>query len=162
LSELISNTSPMQYLYQLDRLDILPALSTQVVIPPAVVDELAVGRSLGLHLPDPLTLGWVEIRRPISVLALPLITDLGPGETEVLMLGLETSQAVVILDDALGRQVAETLNLHLTGTLGLLLDAKKAGLIPAVKPLLDQLQALGFHLANYTRVAVLHLAGEDP
>jgi predicted nucleic acid-binding protein len=40
---------------------------------------------------------------------------------------------------ALARQVAETLGLCLTGTLGLLLDAKRAGLVPKVSPVLDQL-----------------------
>jgi predicted nucleic acid-binding protein len=76
------------------------------------------------------------------------------------MLALELREAVVVLDDALGRRVAETLGLPLTGTLGLLLDAKRAGLVPAVAPLLDQLQALRFRLASHTRAAVLKLAGE--
>lgn len=56
---------------------------------------------------------------------------------------------------ALARQVAGTLGLSLTGTLGLLLDAKKANLIPLVKPILDQLQALRFRLAPHTRAAIL-------
>ncbi len=119
------------------------------------------GRVLGVSLPEPTTLPWVEIRQPVSTPALPLITDLGPGETEVLMLALELPEAIVVLDDALARRVADTLGIRLTGTLGLLLDAKKAGLIPAVKPVLDQLQALRFRLAPYTRLAVLRLAGEE-
>lgn len=52
----------------------------------------------------------VVIRRPVSALALPLVTDLGPGETEMLMLALESREAVVVLDDALARQVAEILD----------------------------------------------------
>jgi hypothetical protein len=76
------------------------------------------------------------------------------------MLALEMREAVVVLDDDLARRVAETLGLRLTGTLGLLLDAKKAGLIPAIAPLLDQLQTLRFRVAPHTRVAVLKLAGE--
>ena len=56
--------------------------------------------------------------------------------------------------------MAEALGLRLTGTLGLLLDAKRAGLIPAVGPYLDRLQTLRFRLAPHTRVAVLELAGE--
>jgi predicted nucleic acid-binding protein len=55
------------------------------------------------------------------------------------MLALEAREAIVVLDDALARQVAETLGLCLTGTLGLLLDAKRVGLIPKVSPVLDQL-----------------------
>jgi len=88
------------------------------------------------------------------------VTSLGPGETEVLMLALESPNAVVVLDDALARRVASTLGLSLTGTMGLLLDAKRTGLIPAVGPVLDQLQAFRFHVAPHTRNAVLKLAGE--
>jgi hypothetical protein len=76
------------------------------------------------------------------------------------MLALELREAVVVLDDALARRVAETLGLNVTGTLGLLLDAKRAGLITAVGPLLDQLEALRFRVAPHTRTAVLKLAGE--
>ena len=76
------------------------------------------------------------------------------------MLALENKEAVAVLDDGLARRVAEMLEIQLTGTLGLLLDAKKANLIPAIKPVLDQLEALRFRLADDTRVAVLRLAGE--
>jgi predicted nucleic acid-binding protein len=162
LPDVICDTSPLQYLYQLDLLHILPALAAQVIVPPAVVSELAEGRSQGVSLPDVTRLTWVSVRRPVSELALPLVTDLGPGETQVLMLALETGDAVVVLDDALARRVAEMLGIRLTGTLGLLLDAKRAGLVSAVAPLLDKLQALRFRLAPHTRAAVLKLAGEGP
>ena len=158
--EVVCNTSPIQYLYQLDLLHILPSLAKQVTVPPAVTEELAQGRALGVSLPDPTTLDWVTVRRPASEIALPLVTDIGPGETEVLMLALESRHAVAVLDDALARRVAETLGLRLTGTLGLLIDAKHAGLIAAVAPLLDKLDSLRFRLAVHTRLAVLKLAGE--
>ena len=141
-------------------LHILPALTKRVIVPPAVVEELSVGRALGLNLPDLATLNWVMVRHPVSQAALPLVTDLGPGETEVLMLALELNDPVAVLDDALARRVAETLGLHLTGTLGLLLDAKRAGLVTHVGRLLDQLEALRFRLAAHTRAAVIKLAGE--
>lgn len=115
-----------------------------------------------MNLPDLAALGWVTVRRPISVLALPLVTDLGPGETEVLMLALESPEPIVVIDDALARRIAETLRIRLTGTLGILLDAKRAGLISSVGPLLDQLHNLRFRLAPRTRLAVLKLAGEEP
>ncbi|HEV7784406.1 MAG TPA: DUF3368 domain-containing protein, partial [Thermoanaerobaculia bacterium] len=84
----------------------------------------------------------------------------GPGETEVLMLALEASDPIVVLDDALARRLAETLKFRLTGTVGLLLDAKRAGLIESVALCLDRLQALRFRLSPRTRAAVLRLAGE--
>ena len=130
-------------------------------MPPAVVEEeLAAGRRLGIELPDVTALDWITIRRPASAAALPLVSDLGPVETEVLMLALELPGAIVILDDGMARRVAETVGIPLPGTLGILRDAKTAGLISAVKPLLDQLQDRGFHLASRTRIAVLRQAGE--
>lgn len=77
------------------------------------------------------------------------------------MLALEMKGTIAVLDDALAREMAETLNLGLTGTLGLLIDGKKAGLLPAVCPLLDKLQSLRFRLAPWTYTAALHLAGES-
>ena len=160
MPEIICDTSPFQYLFQIGHLDLLPRLFGQVIVPRAVVDELAVGRKAGVTLPDPTTLKWTDIRRPVSEKALPLITDLGPGESEVLMLGLELPDVVLVLDDRLARRIAESLKLPITGTLGVLIDAKRAGLIAEVRPLLNQLQRLRFRLAPHTRRAVLEFVGE--
>lgn len=160
MSEIICNTSPLQYLHQIGWLDLLPRLVTRVVVPTAVAAELAEGRRLGLDLPVPDTLPWVDLRAPRSEAVLRLAMDLGPGETAALALALESADAITILDDALARRHAEVLGLRLTGTLGVLLDAKRAGLIARVMPLIDDLQSLGFRLSGQTRDAVLCLAGE--
>ena len=73
---------------------------------------------------------------------------------------LESGNAEVLLDDALARRVAAMLGLAFRGTLGLLLDAKKAHLVTAVEPLLDRLKLLGFRLSHDTQRSVLELAGE--
>jgi predicted nucleic acid-binding protein len=160
LPEIICNTSPFQYLHQIGQLQILHALAGHILTPPAVLAELAEGRAQGVNLPDLDTLSWITVRAPVSAPATTLINDLGAGETQVLMLALEIPGAIVILDDGLARRVAEARHIPLTGTLGLLLDAKRAGLIPTIEPCLDQLQALRFRLAAPTRAAVLKLAGE--
>ena len=56
----------------------------------------------------------------------------------MLMLALELPDTVVVLDDALARRVAHTLNLKLTGTLGILIDAKRMGMISSVEPWRDR------------------------
>lgn len=158
--DLICDTSPIQYLHQLELLHVLPKLARTVSVPPAVVEEIKLGHSLAINLPKLEQFEWINVIRPASDLALPLVTNLGPGETEVLMLALEMRGAVAVLDDARARDLAEMLDLGLTGTLGLLLDAKKAGLVPMLRPLLDRLQALRFRLASGTYSAVLRLGGE--
>ena len=90
-----------------------------------------------------------------------MVTNLGPGEAEVLMLALESPGAVVILDDGLARDIARAHRLPLKGTLGVLIEAKQHGLIRELKPLLDQLQELRFRLASHTRTAVIKLACES-
>ena len=139
MAEVICNTSPMQYLHQLGQLELLRKLTGEVIVPPAVVDELAAGKAFGIDLPEITALDWITIRRPAGVSAERLVGDLGVGETEVLMLALESPDAVAVLDDALARRVAETLGIKIAGTLGILLDAKRAGHLSAVAPLLDQL-----------------------
>jgi predicted nucleic acid-binding protein len=160
LADIICNTSPLQYLYQIGQLDLLPCLVSRVIVPTAVAAELAEGRRLGLKLPVPETLPWIQLRRPRSEAVLRLAADLGAGETAVIALAVESPGTIVILDDALARRHAEVLGIRLTGTLGVLLDAKRAGLVPSVTKLVDDLQSLGFRLRRTTRDAVLRLAGE--
>ncbi|MCJ7686229.1 MAG: DUF3368 domain-containing protein [Desulfobacteraceae bacterium] len=160
MSDIIVDTSPIQYLHQIGQLSLLARLSGSIIAPPQVVKELETGRDLGIDLPNIRTLNWVNVRSPQSIAALPLVKDLGPGETQVLALALELPGAVVIIDDNLARQVAESLNIKLMGTLRVLLDAKLAGMVPAVAPLLDQLQCLRFRVDQKTRLAVLKMAGE--
>ncbi len=161
MADVICNTSPLQYLHQLGVLHFLPALIKPITVPPAVLHELTAGRELGLDLPDPEKFEWIAVRRPTSAAALPLVTDLGAGEREVLALALESPDAICLIDDLLARRVAGALGLRVTGTLGILLDAKRARITTSVRPLLDQLQSLQFRLAAHTRAAVLKLADED-
>lgn len=162
MPEVISNTSPLQYLHQLGLLDLLPRLVGRVTVPAAVVEELEAGRALGHDLPEVASLDWVSVRAPVSSQQ-AFSPDLGRGETDVLRLALEdsVSDVTVILDDMRAREAAERHGLRFTGTLGVLLEAKHAGLLPEVRPHLDRLDALGFRLARHTRAAVLRLAGEE-
>jgi predicted nucleic acid-binding protein len=85
LPEVICNTSPLQYLHQIGQLNILPALAGSIVVPPSVLVELKAGIEKGLDLPQLEKLKWVRIQAPISATAASLITDLGPGESQVLV-----------------------------------------------------------------------------
>jgi hypothetical protein len=151
----------LQYLHQIGQLSILPALVGSIIVPPSVLVELDTGIEKGLDLPQPENLRWIRIQAPISAPAVSLITDLGPGESQVLMLALEIPGSVALLDDALARRIAIAKGIPIKGTLGLLLDAKRAGHLTAVKPSVDRLQELGFRLGQETRDSVLKLAGES-
>ena len=160
MPEVICDVSPIQYLHQTGCLDLLRLRYGTVTIPSAVAAELREGTLRGVDLPAFEALDWMRIRQPAGRLLLPIVADLGAGEREVLALGTETPGSLVILDDALARQYARMLNLTLTGTLGVLLRAKEAGLLPALAPVLERLQQLRFRIDPETRQAVLRLAGE--
>jgi len=161
LSEVICNTSPIQYLHQLGLLDLLPYLFGRITVPRSVLGELAEGQRVGVALPDMEHLDWADICEASATSVLPLVRDLGPGEREVLALALERPGCWVILDDRLARQVAFRLRIPLLGTLSVLLRAKRAGHLDAVAPILGRLDALGFRLDAQTQTTVLALAGED-
>lgn len=160
MPEAILNTSPLQYLFQTDLLDLLPKLYSDVAVPEAVSKEVDAGRSFGISLPVLSELEWLEVRQVERPALLALAADLGPGEREVLALAVESPEAIAILDDALARRSARLLGVRYTGTLGVLLKAQAARHVRRVTPVLDKLQNLGFHLDPATRASVIRLAGE--
>lgn len=160
MPSVIADTSCIQYLYQINLLDLLPTLYGQILIPTAVDNELAQGRALGISLPDTSTLAWLAIAQVPAAQLIPTIPNLGIGEREVISLSQSTPNSLAILDDGLARAYAKQLNISFTGTLGILLKAKQAGHISIMQPLLNQLDALGFRLNTTTRQSVLQLAGE--
>ena len=147
-------------MHQIGFLHLLAEFYTRTIIPPAVVDELERGRTIGVDLPDVRALPWLTIQVPEGLDKVPAAADLGAGEREVLALGTQVPGAVVILDERLGRLRAEALKLTFTGTLGILLRAKVDGRVPRIEPLLEHLGRLGFRLSAKTRAAVLRQAGE--
>lgn len=82
------------------------------------------------------------------------------GETEVLALALELNADLVIMDERLGRRHAKRLGLRITGTLGVLTKAKKMGLVPAIRPLITEMQTYGFRLADDLIVKALAMSEE--
>lgn len=160
MPEVVCDVSPLQYLHQAGLLHLLRLRYGTITIPPAVAKELRTGILRGVDLPAIEGLDWLRVRQPRDRAILPLVTDLGSGEREVLALGVETPDSLVILDDGLARRYARLLNLRFTGTLGVLLKAKQEGQLPAVGPVLDRLDELRFRLDPATRQAVLKLAGE--
>ena len=149
---IVSNTSPIVALAHLGELDLLrKILDSAILIPPAVSRELA-----GRKLPE-----WFEVRelrQPLSATALEAF--LGAGESEALALALEVEADLVLLDDKAARRLASQLRLTVVGTLGLLLKAKEAGLIPSIRPKLEALRTLPFHISPRLQEDILTQARE--
>ena len=161
MPDVISNTSPLLYLHRLGLIRLLPEIYGKVLVPVAVVVELEAGRDIGIEVPDPRSLDWVDVRSLETQPLLALDDDLGAGERELFGLAVSVPDALVILDDAQARIHAVRLGIPHTGTLGVLLRAKREGRISLVAPLLDQLTTAGFRVGSETSTAVLKLAGES-
>jgi uncharacterized protein len=106
-------------------------------------------------------LPWMTVRAAQDrALVQSLRMDLGSGEAEAIALAIEVGAARTVLDDKKARRVARELGVTVTGTVGVLLRAKQRGIIPALRPLLDDLQGMGFRVSNSLREQALRQAGE--
>ena len=157
----VSNTSPIIGLAAVGQLDLLCALYGQILIPPAVRDEVEEGanRPGGTSLA---TRPWIETRHVqnrLSVSTLQL--ELGAGESEAIALAAETRSDVLLMDEHKGRTIAARLGLKVVGSLGILILAKHRGVLPAVRPVMDALvHESGFRVSQSVFERALRLAGE--
>lgn len=135
----VSDTSPIRALAHLDLLALLPQLYRDVVIPPGVLRELQFPAREYMRV-DP------ELLRPIRIVAPEdaiRVTEFGeeldPGESEAIALALELHADAVLIDERKGRTLAHEFGLTVIGTLGVLRQAKLAGLIDRVRPHVERI-----------------------
>jgi len=157
----ICDTSALYHLHRIGALHLLRDLYGSVVTTSDVIRELDVGREEGEAVPDISQETWICVNDPKKSGVLDLGVDLGPGETSALGLALEhAGTSLVVLDDKLARRIAKFKGLTVTGTAGVLLKAKRLGVISALKPYLDALLATGFYLKPDTYAHIVALADE--
>jgi len=84
----------------------------------------------------------IETVQPTPLLGL-LKEVVDAGEAAALALGVSLHADLVLMDEIHGRMIARRLGLTVAGTLGLVVRAKRGGLIPAARPLIAQLRTLG-------------------
>jgi hypothetical protein len=160
MTDAICNTSPLLYLYRVGSLDWLPRLFTEIWVPNAVVIELRDGQRKGYDVPETNNYNWLHIVDPTVVPSEWLTLDLGLGEISVIALALENKGRIVLLDDAMVRQIAQAAGLEVWGTLRIILEAKSNGMIESIKPVLKLLIAAGMWISDDLQHRVLKLANE--
>jgi predicted nucleic acid-binding protein len=154
MAGVVTNTSPVIALDQIGQLQLLQSLFGEVFIPPAVAAEAAPSVP---ELPS-----WIVVRRLDQPIASSVLQPVfGRGETEALGLALEINAALFIVDDRPARRLAVRLGIPVVGTMGILLRAKQAGSVRAVRPLVERLLDLGFRLSPTMRDRVVRDAGEQ-
>lgn len=135
-------------LERINQLNLLSAFFDPIIIPPEVEREF--GSSLSQFRVEPPS-------DQTLVAALKMMLD--DGEAEAIALASER-KCRIILDDRRARSVAAHLGLTFIGTVGILVKAKHEGIIPALKPLLNELEHSGFYLNAALKDEALRLAGE--
>jgi predicted nucleic acid-binding protein len=83
------------------------------------------------------------------------------GETEVISWAYFNSGYEAILDDRAARNCAASVGVPVRGTIGIILLAKKEGVLFQVKPLLSRLMASGFRIAPELLREAYKLAEEE-
>lgn len=156
----VADAGPLIAFGRIGRMDLLPATLGEILVPHAVLSECltepdkpgakavheGIARGLLVDAPDPDS-------------PMPPFPMLDAGESAAIRLALKRSVPVLI-DEKAGRKLAAHLGLTVIGSGGVLLAAKKQGLIDAVGPLLGAMRKTGYYLSDALAQAILNRAGE--
>ena len=155
------DTSPLLYFYRIDQLTLLRRQFDRVIVPEAVISELARGEVQGVSVPDLTDYPWIEIQQIELRSVSEGVDSLGAGEREVILLALDGHADWVILDDLNARHQAEICGLRVVGTVGLLASAKQKNMIASVAPFFSALENAGMWLSEDLKRRVLELADKS-
>ncbi len=157
--KVVSNTTPIISLLKLSKLEILKELYSEVSIPFAVFQEIEAGKNKSYYQ-DLTKLSWINIHKIQEVNTLKYFLDLDAGEAEAIVLATEIGADLIIIDEKIARYHAIHADLKVTGTIGILIKAKKQGLVSSLKPLLYELTEKNVWISEKLIVEILNLVEE--
>ncbi len=154
----IADSGPLIALARLELLEILPKVFESILVPGTVVVECTAREEYpeGALIQSAIDNGWITLTEDPAT---PSPWNLDAGETGAIAIALEQG-AGVLMDDQAGRRVAQRLGLHVIGTAGVLVLAKRRDLVVAVRPHLEALAGSGYFLSEPLMKTVLRLSGE--
>lgn len=135
----VADTSPISYLVLIGEIELLPALFTEVIIPPEVAAELSHPRAPALlkhWWQEPPA--WIRVADPGRESPPETVRRLHLGEREAILLARRIGAEIVLLDDKAARRAAKTLGLPVMGLLGILAAAsaqRRVNVVQAVERL---------------------------
>lgn len=150
----VSDTSAITALLQIGQAELLARVYGDVFVPEAVRDELTRAHA---KLPE-----FIRVVPIVSTADLVrLLTELDEGEAEAIILAKELKADDLLMDEMDGRRIAIREGVHVIGLLGVILEAKGRGFIPAVRPLIEALESRArFYVAESVKKIILTEAGE--
>jgi predicted nucleic acid-binding protein len=160
---LVLDASALITLARIGRLNLLRDFAGKIHIPEAVYSEIVrsgQGRPGSLEVAQSQWISRHQVRDRSAVTRLQV--QLGHGEAEAIVLARELPADVLVLDDATARHIAEAEERKVVGLLGLLLSAKKRGIVTSLKSIVDEMVAAGFFIDEMLYRSILQQAGELP
>ena len=142
----VSNTTPLRYLIAIGQDDLLGKLFEKVFVPTGVHEELTDART-----PEAVrrrVLSWFEVRAVRQSHEATFPVTLHRGEREAILLAEALRADVLLVDEQIGRTIALSRKLPLSGTLGVLERADRMGFVSDFPQILERLKASGFFIAD--------------
>ena len=147
---IISDTSCLILLDKIGEIELLHNLFGTIVTTIEVVEEF------GLPLPS-----WIKVQQPADKNYQAIIeASVDKGEASAIALAIELDDCLLIIDDLKGRKFAQQLGLTIIGTLGIIVDAKLAGIITSVKPILSKIKTTNFRVSEKLELLLFKKANE--
>lgn len=158
---IVSDTTTLSNFIQIRQLHLLKALYGQVVIPPIVYEELIQLKKFNILIDELESADWIKVQptnytEQVNV----LLEHLDLGESEAIALAIELKADYLLIDEVLGREHAQSLQVPVIGSLGVLIEAKNIGLLHSIKPEIDKLISVGFWISKKLYNRILQQANE--
>ncbi|MEI6702293.1 MAG: DUF3368 domain-containing protein [Deltaproteobacteria bacterium] len=156
----ISNSSPIIHLAKIGHLDLLHRFFGSILVPQMVWKECTSPGRKRPEIDTILAAEWIKVVRINDRIVTLLRHEIDHGEAEAIALALEKKASLLLLDDADAREKARLYRLPITGTVGLLLRARREGIITSLAGTLQMLETNGFRLHIMIKEKLLKEAGE--
>jgi predicted nucleic acid-binding protein len=161
-NQIIINTSPLIALVAaMGDLKILESLYTDVLVPFEVYQEILIGGTTGFAITEFQSASWLQKQSSPLTISPLLFNSLDLGEASVIQLALDKNISTVCIDEAVGRRIARLSGLLVTGSIGILLRAKREGYPLSIKTAIQKMLDRNIRLSQTVIDFAIKEAGES-
>ena len=161
MQKVVSNSSPIIHLAKIGKLSLLREYFNTIMVPESVFKECMAEGKDRKEVEAIKKAEWIRVAEVQDKKLVKLLQSfLDDGESEAIALSLESGADLILLDDSDARENARIYGLTVTGTLGVLLRAKKDRKISSLKENIIKLRGSGFWVSDFIEERLLEASGE--